>query len=382
MEQLRAYKKQLELVSGYSILTLCDVGTTYEKQEENTEEFVVDRIDYLIETCNKYKKQIRKMNEGTPFIWTDENERTYGGVRLNETTLFVVMWCQRANTTSFYSLLCLIAGRIQGSLYQEKDIVVLDQKCRKLFEQKQMVDINEWLDEEYEQSHHSYADEEKLFQIIIDGDNEGFQKVVDSGFFKHAGITSKNPVTQQRNLCITYIGLVTRAAIKGQVPSKIAYELSDELLMKLDAMHSAQQIYLFMMQAIHAFINLVQTEKGKRTSNNYIEQCKLYIAKYYKEKIAVGDIADYLGLNSSYLSHIFRKETGITINEYIQQEKIKVAKYLLSNSDFDILTIAHHLSFSSQSYFGSVFRSITGETPQKYRDKNKVRELSEEDVIW
>jgi AraC-like DNA-binding protein len=83
-----------------------------------------------------------------------------------------------------------------------------------------------------------------------------------------------------------------------------------------------------------------------------------------------------LGVNSSYLSQIFKKIEGITIQQYVLKERIKISEKLLMFSKYSLEEISSYLAFSSQSHFGKIFKSINGITPKEYREKNSdfVRE--------
>ena len=82
------------------------------------------------------------------------------------------------------------------------------------------------------------------------------------------------------------------------------------------------------------------------------------------------DLAEVLGVSASYLSRLFKKETGDSVSIYIRRQKIEMAKHLLQYSEFSMIEIANRLSFSSQSHFIQQFREIVGMTPKKYRDLN------------
>lgn len=81
------------------------------------------------------------------------------------------------------------------------------------------------------------------------------------------------------------------------------------------------------------------------------------------------DIAEHVGLSGSYLASLFQKEEGISIKQYIMQERLSLATNLLKNTDESIGTISDYLAFNSQSYFTSHFRERYGMTPTEYRQK-------------
>jgi AraC-like DNA-binding protein len=86
----------------------------------------------------------------------------------------------------------------------------------------------------------------------------------------------------------------------------------------------------------------------------------------------IKEIANEVGLTPEYLSSQFHKLTGTTLPAYITKLKIAEAKNLLRFTDMSLAEISEYLSFSSQSYFQSVFKKETGDTPNAYRRLNKL----------
>lgn len=80
------------------------------------------------------------------------------------------------------------------------------------------------------------------------------------------------------------------------------------------------------------------------------------------------------GLHPGYFSRIFAGQMGMTVMEYVMQEKVRVSCNLLKYSNQPIAVIAEYMNLSPQSYFTRVFKKVMGETPARYRkthaDKN------------
>ena len=94
-----------------------------------------------------------------------------------------------------------------------------------------------------------------------------------------------------------------------------------------------------------------------------------HIRAHLNERIRLNELADVVGLNESYLSTLFRRETGFTITDYITEERVVTAKNMLRYSEMTASAIATSLGFSSQSYFTRVFRERTGFTPSEFRKR-------------
>lgn len=223
-------------------------------------------------------------------------------------------------------------------------------------------------------THHSYLEELRLTGYIKNGNQEGVSEVFDL----ISGNTSKlsNKITSHyRNLAICIVTVATRAAMEGGVSPSQAYALSDIYIHKIDSCNQVAQLYALMKASAKEFTAQVIITNGNRAHSNYIEQCKEYIVNNYHHKMELEVIAKSIGVNKNYLSHLFTKEEGMTMKEYVNRIRVKKAENLLKYSEATLTQIADYLSFSSQSHFGSVFKKYLELTPQQYRDRYKTSEF-------
>ena len=104
-----------------------------------------------------------------------------------------------------------------------------------------------------------------------------------------------------------------------------------------------------------------------------------YVKANYAQKITLDDIARHVFLSRSYLSSIFKEETGDSLFAYINKVRISKSKMLLLDSAVNLVDvlrqkgirltdIAQLVGFEDQSYFTKVFKKATGISPKKYRD--------------
>ena len=95
-----------------------------------------------------------------------------------------------------------------------------------------------------------------------------------------------------------------------------------------------------------------------------------YIYDNLHQPLTVKIIADNIGISETYLSKLFKKETGTSVSAYIRSRRIEAAQNMLKFSDYSYEEISNHLCFSSQSHFTSIFKKETGCTPKVYRDQH------------
>jgi len=215
--------------------------------------------------------------------------------------------------------------------------------------------------------HHTPTYEKKLFQLIREGNKEKLLLHLDTPFDGENGIISDNPLRNKKNFFICFVTLATRAAMDGGLDPELAYSLSDLYIQNKEKMYEVKDIVDLENKMIYDFADHVQGLKYIRYSKPIIF-CQSYIFKHLYEEISISELARYVRLSKKYLSGLFSKEVGITLSEYIQNEKIEESKCLLGSSNYSILDIATWLGFNDQSHFTRVFKKFTGTTPKKFRD--------------
>lgn len=116
----------------------------------------------------------------------------------------------------------------------------------------------------------------------------------------------------------------------------------------------------------------------RKQENGYRFEGRLYILAVYQcgyclypeKKHTIHLLAAMIGYTDYYFSTRFKKETGMSVRDYVMQAKINSAEMLLRETDSSMADIAARLGFGSQSHFGSVFRKMTGMTPTEYQEFN------------
>ena len=100
-----------------------------------------------------------------------------------------------------------------------------------------------------------------------------------------------------------------------------------------------------------------------------IEQIKIYTQRNYQKNLTVDFLASLFYMNSSYLSHLFRRQTGEKYVQYLNGIRIAKAKDLLLTTDRKLYQIARSVGYDNVKYFFRVFKKWEGITPEQYRSK-------------
>lgn len=115
----------------------------------------------------------------------------------------------------------------------------------------------------------------------------------------------------------------------------------------------------------------IREQKTETKKSLLTENILNYIHKNYAENFSIYELSREIGYSKSYIMHNFKEYTGKTVNEYLTEYRIYIAKQLLEDTEKSILEIALECGFNEASYFIRIFKRQTGISPLKYRGQNK-----------
>ena len=149
-----------------------------------------------------------------------------------------------------------------------------------------------------------------------------------------------------------------------------AYMLSDLYILKADNCKTIDGICRLYEDMCLDFAERMQEIRKETVISLHIRKCIDYIYENLGDDLSVKALSNVTGLNSTYLSRLFRKEVGITIKRFVKEARVDTAQNLLRYSNLSYSVISTSLGFSTQSVFITVFKEITGVTPKVYKQKN------------
>lgn len=110
----------------------------------------------------------------------------------------------------------------------------------------------------------------------------------------------------------------------------------------------------------------------------YVDHALEFIEHNYMRGIRVSDIAQYIGINRSYLTSIFKKSLGSSVQEYLVNYRLDKAATLLRTTSEMIGNIAEEVGYADSLTFSKVFKSIKGKSPSEYRTSPEALEKASE----
>ncbi|MDO4307421.1 MAG: helix-turn-helix transcriptional regulator [Eubacteriales bacterium] len=231
--------------------------------------------------------------------------------------------------------------------------------------------VHETINNEEERTHRPQNEEIAFYQAVSSGDIDAVRHNCEQNRFTESegvGILSRNPVTNLKYHFVITTALITRLCVEAGMEMEQAFRLSDFYILKLDPLHSIQEVARLHDRMVLDFTGKMRLLKKNAGTSKPVTACIDYIYAHIKERITIEDLAAHTGLCTSYLSRLFKEEVGISVSDYIREKKIEKAQNLLKFCDYSLIEIANYLSFSSQSHFIQIFKKLVGMTPKKYRD--------------
>ncbi|MBQ6319363.1 MAG: response regulator [Lachnospiraceae bacterium] len=123
----------------------------------------------------------------------------------------------------------------------------------------------------------------------------------------------------------------------------------------------------FAAAAVEARRSCKKNEAAEGSAKDNVHRMIAYINENYAEELSLSELSDQYNIESTYLSRLFKKETGETLTAYITERRIEQAIKLMAEAAYSINDIATLVGYDDYNYFNRVFKKHTGYSPSEYR---------------
>ncbi len=213
-----------------------------------------------------------------------------------------------------------------------------------------------------------YEFENELMQAVSQGQTHKaqiFLTNINTQFFEKRVTDSLRNI---KNYCIIMNTLLRKAAERGGVHPVYLDSISSMFAQKIENLSSTDKTSEFMAEIFRAYCKLVK----KYSINKYsavIQKTIIYIDNDLTANLTLSTLAKMNNVSASYLSSLFKNETGETLTDFVNKRRVKLAKNLLKTTNLQIQTIAQHCGILDVHYFSKIFKKYEGLTPKAFRDK-------------
>lgn len=210
-----------------------------------------------------------------------------------------------------------------------------------------------------------YAAEGEVMKAISNGNmEEALKNLAKMGKFKLPA-RYKDPIRNMRNGLISLNTLWRKAAEMGGVHPAHIDALSTQLAKRIETIGSIQEVGRFKTEMLRKYCLLVRNY-SLRGCSPVVQKVVNHINLNLTEDLSLKRLAVEYSVNASYLSALFKKDMGVTLTDYISQQRVRRAITLINSSDMQIQDIASESGIYDVNYFRKLFKKITGKTPTEY----------------
>ncbi|WP_195543256.1 response regulator [Massiliimalia timonensis] len=135
-------------------------------------------------------------------------------------------------------------------------------------------------------------------------------------------------------------------------------------------LYRAEEIKEFLIKNLEELYQKQLVKETYSAATNYVIK---YINNNYNQQPTLGEVAEQLHSSSMYIGQKFKRDTGKTFHDFLNECRIQHAKILLCTTNMKIFEITQRIGVSNSQYFSKIFKEITGMTPNEYRNELAVK---------
>ena len=208
--------------------------------------------------------------------------------------------------------------------------------------------------------------EAEFMQIVSHGQLHKIEMYVNMINIEGTEVRLADRVRNAKNYAIIMNTLLRKAAENGSVHPIHIDKLSSEYAKKIELQTSEKGVTALIKEMARKYTLLVKNHSMHGYST-LVRKVLIQIDSDLAADLTLRTLSGLLHVNPSYLSTIFKKETGQTLTEYVTGKRIEHAIFLLNSTNMQIQTIAQYCGIPDICYFTKIFKKVVGKSPSEYK---------------
>ena len=127
-----------------------------------------------------------------------------------------------------------------------------------------------------------------------------------------------------------------------------------------------EMLRCYLTQVLVCAIRASEEAERIRVQHNATTAIVNHLQQHYAQPLSLSSISHQLGYTPQYLSSLFHKDTGMTIQAFLQRLRVEAACRLMDSHSMSLSSIAHAVGYSDSKHFSKVFRQHKGVSPREY----------------
>jgi two-component system response regulator YesN len=177
------------------------------------------------------------------------------------------------------------------------------------------------------------------------------------------------------------IVIIARAAVEAGANLEEILGYKYHFFQDLSKDDSQENLYYCLLKAFDQLYKCIYQNRNIQHTRIFI-RAKEFVWSNYNQDISLKKASEAVGISPYYLSHLFRKEMGISFLEYLTSVRISIAKRLLKETSMAILEVCLEVGFQDPSHFAKIFKKKEGVCPSEFRKKLLEFELVEQFPVF
>lgn len=212
-----------------------------------------------------------------------------------------------------------------------------------------------------------YEGERTLMKAVSQGITHKAEQIIGSSAELMLEMRVADPVRNMKNYLIIVNVLLRKAVEEGGVHPFYIDSVSSDFAKKLEKIKTVQEGVEMMHDMIYKYCALVKKHSMKSYSL-LVQKVITVVDSDLTADLSLRRQAELLSVNASYLSTLFKKETGMTLTEYVTKKRIDHAAFLLTSTNMQIQAVSQSCGIYDVNYFTKTFKKQMGKTPKEYRE--------------
>lgn len=212
-----------------------------------------------------------------------------------------------------------------------------------------------------------YETENNLIRAVSQGMTHKAEQIIAHSSEMALEARLEDPVRNIKNYTIVLNTLLRKAAEYGSVHPFYIDEVSSAFARKIEKIKSVSEGIKLQKEMTSKYCRVVKKHSMKCYSL-LVQKVITAVDSNLASDLSLRRHAELLNVNASYLSALFKKETGVTLTDYVSKKRVEYAVYLLKSTNLQIQTIAQHCGILDVNYFTKTFKKYMNMTPKEYRE--------------
>lgn len=215
-----------------------------------------------------------------------------------------------------------------------------------------------------------YATEQELLEAVSLGQVHKADVLYQQFTRRQMEQRTSDPLRSAKNYALIFNTLLRKAAQGAEIHPFYLDQISTKYAKNIELCLSPDAVGRLQKEMMHEYCRLVQ-EYSLKGYSPLIQKALMQIDTDLTADLSLYGLAKRLNVNASYLSSLFKKETGATLTDYVNRKKVRHAAHLLHTTNVQIQAVAQYCGISDVNYFIRIFKKYMGKTPKEYRDSGR-----------